>query len=83
MTDFVTGIGYLAACLVGATFYMRSMIPLRSFAILSNIFFIAYAYLNTPQLYPVLLLHLFLLPLNIKRLWQEITRVAELEFVIE
>lgn len=68
MMDPVSGIGYVAASLVGVTFYMKSMVQLRSFAIASNVCFILYAYLHVPQLYPVLLLHLCLLPLNIKRL---------------
>ncbi|VVC74968.1 hypothetical protein AQUSIP_02420 [Aquicella siphonis] len=70
MISGVSLIGYLAASLVAATFYMHSMIPLRCFAIASNICFIIYAYYTSPQLYPILILHAFLLPLNISRLWQ-------------
>lgn len=70
MMDPVSGIGYVAASLVGVTFYMKSMVPLRGFAIASNVCFILYAYLHVPQLYPVLILHLCLLPLNIKRLFE-------------
>jgi hypothetical protein len=59
-------IGYIASVLVLTTFYMKTMIPLRYCAIASNIAFIAYAFLD--RIYPVLVLHLLLLPLNIKRL---------------
>jgi CRP/FNR family transcriptional regulator, cyclic AMP receptor protein len=58
--------GYLAALLVFLTFYMKTMIPLRIVGICSNCAFIAYGYLG--GLYPVLILHLILLPLNGLRL---------------
>jgi CRP/FNR family transcriptional regulator, cyclic AMP receptor protein len=60
--------GYLAAFLVFLTFYMKTMIPLRIVGICSNFAFIAYGYLG--GLYPVLILHLILLPLNGLRLRQ-------------
>jgi hypothetical protein len=62
-------IGYAAAPLVLATFYMRSMRALRWVAIASNLAFIAYAYLA--HLAPVLVLHSILLPLNALRLFQQ------------
>jgi len=58
--------GYVAAVLVFLTFYMKTMIPLRVIGICSNCAFIAYGYLG--GLYPVLILHLILLPLNGLRL---------------
>src|SRR5512139_417874 len=61
-------IGYVASVLVFSTFYMKTMIPLRSVAIASNVAFISYGYLA--GLYPVFLLHVVLLPLNIWRLYQ-------------
>lgn len=60
--------GYLASFLVAYTFYMKTMLPLRCFAIASNVAFIVYGFFN--ELYPVLFLHLFLLPLNVTRLRQ-------------
>jgi hypothetical protein len=60
--------GYISSILVASTFYMKTMLPLRCFAIASNVTFITYGYFG--QLYPVLMLHLFLFPLNIIRLWQ-------------
>ena len=58
--------GYIAAVLVFLTFYMKTMIPLRIVGICSNCAFIAYGYLD--GLYPVLVLHIILLPLNGLRL---------------
>src|SRR5215813_15132476 len=60
--------GYLASLLVFSTFYMKTMIPLRSVAIASNVAFLTYGYFAS--LYPVFLLHVVLLPLNIYRLHQ-------------
>jgi len=60
--------GYVAAVLVFLTFYMKTMIPLRSVAIASNVAFLTYGYFAS--LYPVFLLHLVLLPLNVLRLRQ-------------
>jgi hypothetical protein len=61
-------IGYLASALVFATFYMNSMTLLRFFALTSNFAFIAYACLG--ELFPILALHVALLPLNAWRLLQ-------------
>ena len=66
--------GYVAALLVFLTFYMRTMIPLRIVGICSNCAFIAYGYLG--GLYPVLILHLVLLPLNGLRL-REMLRLTK------
>ncbi len=68
-------IGYIAAALVFATFSMKTMVPLRIVGIASNLFFIAYGYLNPA--YPVLVLHCLLLPLNIFRLRQMQSLVKE------
>lgn len=62
----IDAIGYLAASLVLATFCMRSMSGLRYVAIASNLAFIVYGYCG--DLMPVLLLHVLLLPVNIRRL---------------
>jgi len=78
MTEVAEAIGYVAAFLVFLTFYIRIMVPLRIVAICSNFAFIAYGYLD--GLYPVLLLHIVLLPLNMIRLRQMIqlsSRVRE------
>jgi CRP/FNR family transcriptional regulator, cyclic AMP receptor protein len=67
-------IGYLAAVLVFLTFYMKTMIPLRIVGLCSNGAFIAYGFLD--GLYPVLILHLILLPLNMLRL-REMLRLTK------
>jgi len=54
--------GYLASALVLATFCMRTMVALRIAAIGSNICFIGFGV--AAHVYPVLLLHVVLLPLN-------------------
>lgn len=58
-------IGYIASALVLLTFCMRTMIPLRMAAIASNVAFITYGALG--GIYPVLILHVILLPLNAYR----------------
>ena len=67
-TRWVDVIGYVAAVLVFCTFYMKTMIPLRIVGIASNVVFIAYGFVG--GLYPVLILHACLLPLNCIRLFQ-------------
>jgi CRP/FNR family transcriptional regulator, cyclic AMP receptor protein len=61
-------IGYAAALAVFATFCMTTMLPLRAIALLSNVLFITYGWFD--GLYPVLALHLGLLPVNSWRLLQ-------------
>ncbi len=65
---WVDGVGYLASLLVFCTFYMKTMIPLRSVAIASNVVFMTYGFAG--RVYPVLVLHAVLLPLNCLRLRQ-------------
>ena len=60
-------LGYAASFAVLATFLMRTMVPLRLVAILSNILFVAFAYLQ--NIHPVLFLHMALLPINVWRLF--------------
>jgi hypothetical protein len=66
---------WVAALLVFSTFFMKTMIPLRVVAITSNVAFIGYALLALRygifgRVYPILVLHSALLPLNIVRLRQ-------------
>jgi hypothetical protein len=61
-------LGYLAAMLVFSSFYARTIVVLRLVAITSNMAFIGYAVAK--GLYPVLVLHVVLLPLNCLRLAQ-------------
>jgi len=62
----VDGLGYLAAALVLATFCAKSMVPLRALAIASNIAFVTYGFFD--GLWPILLLHSVMLPMNAIRL---------------
>lgn len=65
MADIV---GYVASIFVALSFCMKTILPLRVLAICSNIAFVSYGFLN--GLYPVLILHIFLFPVNILRLIQ-------------
>jgi len=60
-------LGYAASCAVLATFLMRTMTPLRLIAILSNVLFLAYGYVQ--HIYPVFFLHMALLPINLWRIF--------------
>jgi CRP/FNR family transcriptional regulator, cyclic AMP receptor protein len=60
--------GYVASLLVFLTFYMKTIIPLRIIGIMSNVAFMIYGF--DGRLYPVLILHAVLLPLNCLRLFQ-------------
>jgi CRP/FNR family cyclic AMP-dependent transcriptional regulator len=59
-------VGYLAALTVLMTFCMDTIVPLRGLAIASNVLFIVYGIAG--QLYPVLLLHALLLPINVTKI---------------
>jgi hypothetical protein len=65
---WVEGVGYCASLLVFCTFYMKTMISLRCVAIASNVVFVTYGLAG--GVYPVLVLHAVLLPLNCLRLHQ-------------
>jgi CRP/FNR family transcriptional regulator, cyclic AMP receptor protein len=71
-------VGYAAGAVNLAAFSMRTMIPLRVTGILANMLFVTYGFFG--GVYPALVLHLILLPLNIVRLrqmMQLVTKVAE------
>lgn len=67
--------GYVASMLVFCTFYMKTMIPLRVVGIVGNLAFMTYAVGS--RLYPVLILHAVLLPLNCVRLVQMQTLIRK------
>lgn len=58
-------LGYLAAGLVFGTFCSQRAVTLRSIAIASNLAFIGYGYLAS--LWPILILHGAMLPINVVR----------------
>jgi CRP/FNR family transcriptional regulator, cyclic AMP receptor protein len=71
----IVTVAWLAALLVFASFFMKTMTPLRVVAISSNVAFIGYALLGIrygifDRVYPILVLHSALLPLNVVRLLQ-------------
>jgi CRP/FNR family cyclic AMP-dependent transcriptional regulator len=60
--------GWSVSAAVLATFCMNTMIPLRVLAIISNVLFCLFG--ASAHIYPVLILHLILLPVNAMRLTQ-------------
>jgi len=66
--NWIELLGYAASASVLATFCMSTMLPLRAVAIGSNILFATYGALA--HIYPVLVLHVILLPVNVARLVQ-------------
>ena len=73
-------LGYVAAGLVFATFCAKRMASLRALAIVSNVAFIGYGFLDS--LWPILVLHSAMLPMNIQRYRQSVrghcsTRTAD------
>ena len=66
-------VAWIAAGLVFASFFMKTIVPLRRVAIASNVAFICYALMGISfgifdKVLPILILHLALLPLNVMRL---------------
>ncbi len=59
-------LGFSAAFLTLVTFAQRRMTPMRIAAIGANVVFVAYGALG--GIYPVLVLHLVLFPINVARL---------------
>jgi uncharacterized protein YjiS (DUF1127 family) len=73
--SWVNLLGYTASASVLATFCMSTMLPLRAAAIASNVLFAAYGALA--HIYPVLLLHAILLPVNTMRLLRVLVDARE------
>lgn len=65
---WVEVIGWLAALSTLSAYSMRTMLPLRMIAIVSNMLFLSYGYMTS--VYPMLALHCLLLPFNCYRLWE-------------
>ena len=68
-------VAWLAAALVFCSFFMKTIVPLRTLAIVSNLVFIVYALMGIhygifDKVLPILVLHVALLPLNLLRLQQ-------------
>jgi len=67
-TFWIDLIGWVASAAVLATFCMNTMMPLRVLAIISNVLFCAFG--AVAHIFPVLILHAILLPVNVVRLIQ-------------
>ena len=65
-------VGAAAAASTLVAFAQKSMLPMRVSAITANMLFIAYGGMG--PFYPVLVLHLVLLPLNVARLIQQLAQ---------
>ena len=68
-------LGHLGALVIIATYSMKTMIPLRVAGIVGSCIFITYGYLSGT--WPVLMLHLVVLPLNAVRLYQMLQLVKK------
>ncbi|HTZ37578.1 MAG TPA: hypothetical protein VMB84_16215 [Stellaceae bacterium] len=65
-------VGFLAAGLLLLTFLMRQMVPLRALALSSSVAWLVYGV--TCHIYPVVVVHATLIPLNGFRLTQALRR---------
>lgn len=72
--DAGTVLGTLGVVFSLASFVMKSMPRLRSIALVSNVFFLAYGYVEAQ--FPSLVINAVLLPINALRLW-EITKLTK------
>ena len=66
MSTLVDIVGFGAAAATMATFAQTRFVPMRVLAIAANFLFISYGTLGA--VYPVMLLHVMLLPVNVWRL---------------
>jgi hypothetical protein len=65
---WITLLGYAASASVLLTFCMTTMMPLRIVALVSNVLFATFG--GLAEIYPVMVLHLVLFPVNVIRLMQ-------------
>jgi hypothetical protein len=66
MMSLIDCLGFCASLAVLASFCITKMVSLRSFALAGNILFCLYGLLA--HIYPVFLLHVILLPINLLKL---------------
>lgn len=76
MDSMIDLVGYIAASLVFATFYVKKIMTLRLMAVSSNVAFILYSFGG--NLRPIFILHSLLLPLNLYRIFE--LKKAELTY---
>lgn len=72
--DLGTALGMLGVGFCFASFVMKRMLPLRVLALVANVCFIAYGFVES--LLPSIVLNTALLPVNARRLW-EITKLSK------
>ena len=83
--DIVTAIGMLGGVFYLASHFMKSMVPLRVLALVSNVLFITYGLWHTHfdvsrmLLLPEFLLNVILLPMNAKRLIEILRLTKQIE----
>ena len=77
--QWIEAFGYLGALMTLATFSMKTMLHLRIVGIVANLAFITYGVLD--HVYPVLMLHMTLLPLNVWRLWQLLQMTRQIKVI--
>ena len=73
--NWIEALGYLGAILVLGTYSMKRMVPLRVISMCASAVFVAYGLLA--PVYPQVLLHGLLLPLNAVRLREMLQLVAK------
>jgi hypothetical protein len=64
--SWIDFLGFSAALAVLCSFCMTTIVALRTLALMSNVLFMLYGW--CAHLYPVLILHLILLPVNLFKL---------------
>ena len=74
--DLGTVLGVIGTVLLCASFLVKSMLKLRALALASNVFFIAWGYVE--WVWPTLALNSFILPLNAWRIWEIRTLTKEI-----
>ena len=79
--DWVECLGFMAAFLMFSTFYMKNMIPLRIVGMSSNATFIVYA--SITHVWPLLVLHTILLPMNFYRFIQMVRLIDKVQTASE
>jgi len=70
-------LGWSAGALVLTTFYLKTMIPLRAVAVVSNVAFAIYGVMVGAT--PIVVLHCLLLPLNAARLYEMSTLIKRIK----
>jgi CRP/FNR family transcriptional regulator, cyclic AMP receptor protein len=66
--QFAYAFGFLGAVLMLASYWMKSMLPLRVVALVACCFLVVYGFLM--QALPTLLLYAVLIPINLKKTWE-------------